>query len=343
MSTPKGGAPELALLHIVAEDDWQADLRDSIRSVSALLDAVGVSADDLTACEQAALDFPIRVPRPFVARMTVGDAQDPLLRQVITDKAETLPAAGFSEDPLEEANANPLPGLIHKYQSRVLLMPTSACAVHCRYCFRRHFPYADNRLDSTALANVVTYIKQHPAVNEVILSGGDPLIVDDNALDKLISTLEAVPQLKRLRIHTRLPVVIPARLTTALAQRLQGSTLNIAMVIHCNHAAELDDALAQRLRQWRNRGITLLNQSVLLAGVNDSAEALIQLSERLDDAGVMPYYLHLADPVAGTAHFYTDDTQALTLHHAMRTALPGYLVPRLVREVAGETSKRLIH
>lgn len=342
MSTSNGGASELAL-RIVAEDDWQADLRDSIRSVSALLDAVGVSANDLPAREQAALDFPIRVPRPFVARMAIGDPRDPLLRQVITDKAETLAIEGFIEDPLEEANANPLPGLIHKYQSRVLLMPTAACAVHCRYCFRRHFPYADNRLDGTALANIVTYIEQNPAVNEVILSGGDPLIVDDNALDKLISALEAVPQLKRLRIHTRLPVVIPARLTTALAQRLQTSTLNIAMVIHCNHAAELDDALVKRLRQWRNRGITLLNQSVLLAGVNDCAEVLIQLSERLDDAGVMPYYLHLTDPVAGTAHFHTDDTQALALHRAMRTVLPGYLVPRLVREIAGETSKRLVN
>jgi len=342
LSTSNGGASELAL-RIVAEDDWQADLRDSIRSVSALLDAVGVSANDLPAREQAALDFPIRVPRPFVARMAIGDPRDPLLRQVITDKAETLAIEGFIEDPLEEANANPLPGLIHKYQSRVLLMPTAACAVHCRYCFRRHFPYADNRLDGTALANIVTYIEQNPAVNEVILSGGDPLIVDDNALDKLISALEAVPQLKRLRIHTRLPVVIPARLTTALAQRLQTSTLNIAMVIHCNHAAELDDALVKRLRQWRNRGITLLNQSVLLAGVNDCAEVLIQLSERLDDAGVMPYYLHLTDPVAGTAHFHTDDTQALALHRAMRTVLPGYLVPRLVREIAGETSKRLVN
>lgn len=342
MSTSNGGAPELAL-HIVHEDDWQADLRNSVRSVGALLDAVGLSADDLAACEQAALDFPIRVPRPFVARMRIGDPQDPLLRQVVTDKAETLTAAGFIEDPLEEANANPLPGLIHKYQSRVLLMPTSACAVHCRYCFRRHFPYADNRLDSTALANIFTYIQQHPAVNEVILSGGDPLIVDDHALDTLISALEAVPQLKRLRIHTRLPVVIPARLTTALAQRLQTSTLNVAMVIHCNHAAELDDALVQRLRQWRQRGIALLNQSVLLAGINDSEEALIQLSERLDDAGVMPYYLHLTDPVAGTAHFHTNDTQALALHRAMRTALPGYLVPRLVREIAGETCKRLVN
>ena len=176
----------------------------------------------------------------------------------------------------------------------------------------------------------------------MILSGGDPLILDDIALDKLMTVLEGVTQLKRLRIHTRLPVVIPARLTDVLAERLQTSSLNTAMVIHCNHPAELDASLIQRLRQWRNRGITLLNQSVLLSGVNDSAETLAQLSERLDDAGVLPYYLHLTDPVAGTAHFHTDDTQAIGIHRALRAALPGYLVPRLVREIAGETSKRVV-
>ena len=342
MSKENGGAQALKL-HVIAKENWQADLRDSIRSVSALLDAVDLTVEDLGEHERAALDFPIRVPRPFVARMVPGDPHDPLLRQVLTDRAEMLPAIGFTEDPLEEADANPLPGLIHKYKSRVLLMPTSACAVHCRYCFRRHFAYADNRLDGTALTNIVRYIQQNPDVNEVILSGGDPLILDDVALGKLIGELEGIAQLKRLRIHTRLPVVIPARLTTALAQRLQASSLNVAMVIHCNHPAELDEPLIQRLQQWRNRGLTLLNQSVLLAGVNDNAEALIQLSERLDDAGVMPYYLHLTDPVAGTAHFQTDDMKALEIHKALRIALPGYLVPRLVREVAGESSKRIVN
>jgi len=341
MSEQTAGVQALTL-HTITEDNWQTDLRDSIRSASALLNAVNLSADDLGEHERAALEFPIRVPLPFVARMIPGDPHDPLLRQVITDRAETMPAAGFTEDPLEEANANALPGLIHKYKSRVLLMPTSACAVHCRYCFRRHFPYADNRLDETALANIINYIKQNPEINEVILSGGDPLILDDIALDKLMTVLEGVTQLKRLRIHTRLPVVIPARLTDVLAERLQTSSLNTAMVIHCNHPAELDASLIQRLRQWRNRGITLLNQSVLLSGVNDSAETLAQLSERLDDAGVLPYYLHLTDPVAGTAHFHTDDTQAIDIHRSLRAALPGYLVPRLVREIAGETSKRVV-
>ena len=342
MSEPSASVQTLAL-HTIAEDNWQADLRDSIRSASALLNAVNLSADDLAEHERAALDFPIRVPQPFVARMIPGDPRDPLLRQVITDRAETLPAPGFIEDPLGEADANALPGLIHKYKSRVLLMPTSACAVHCRYCFRRHFPYADNRLDESALANIISYIEQNPEINEVILSGGDPLILDDIALDKLMTVLEEVTQLKRLRIHTRLPVVIPARLTDALAERIQKSSLNIAIVIHCNHPAELDASLIQQLRQWRNRGITLLNQSVLLDGVNDNTETLAQLSERLDDAGVMPYYLHLTDPVAGTAHFHTDDTQAIEIHRALRAALPGYLVPRLVREIAGETSKRIVN
>ena len=342
MSKENGGAQALKL-HVIAEENWQADLRDSIRSVSALLDAVDLTVEDLGEHERAALDFPIRVPRPFVARMVPGDPHDPLLRQVITDHAEMLPAAGFAEDPLGEADANPLPGLIHKYKSRVLLMPTSACAVHCRYCFRRHFAYVDNRLDGAALRNIISYIKLNPAINEVILSGGDPLILDDIALDKLITVLEDVKQLKRLRIHTRLPVVIPARLTDVLALRLQASSLNVAMVIHCNHPAELDAVLVQRLRQWRNRGITLLNQSVLLGGVNDNAETLVQLSERLDDAGVMPYYLHLTDPVAGTAHFHTDDLQAIEIHRALRNALPGYLVPRLVREIAGEMSKRIVN
>lgn len=333
-------APEL--IPHAAGADWQSSLKNAIRNLDQLLAALDLTAAQCNTSELAARSFPVRVPLPFLERMQVGDPADPLLRQVLASGDETLATPGFVADPLAEAAANPLPGLIHKYRGRVLLMPTSACAVHCRYCFRRHFPYADNRLDNTALDRVIAWLGQQPEINEVILSGGDPLTLTDTAIDHLIGRLESVPGLTRLRIHSRLPVVIPARVTEALSARLAASRLKVVMVVHSNHPNEIDQPTLNGLRRFRDAGLTTLNQSVLLAGVNDSADTLAVLSERLFDAGTLPYYLHLPDAVAGTAHFDVAETRGVAIHRVLQQRLPGYLVPKLVREVPGEPGKRMI-
>lgn len=324
-----------------SESQWQDELRGAVRSVDQLLDLLDLRETHPSAAATGdSHQFPLRVPMPFVKRMRCGDANDPLLMQVLTTAQEALDVPGFTADPLQEMTSNPLPGLIHKYHGRVLLMPTAACAVHCRYCFRRHFPYADNRLDAKNLNATLDYIAATPSVSEVILSGGDPLVLEDAALSTLLDRLESLPQIKRVRIHSRLPVVIPQRLTDTLSKRLLASRLDAVLVIHCNHAQELDDHLKAALRAWRDRGITLLNQAVLLAGINDSVAAQTGLSEALFEAGVLPYYLHQLDAVAGAAHFGISDDLALAIDTGLRNTLPGYLVPKLVREIAGDGAKR---
>jgi L-lysine 2,3-aminomutase len=321
-------------LHI----NWQKELARAFTSPEQLLHYLQIDAAPWQSGFQARRLFPMRVPRPFADKMRPGDAQDPLLRQVLPLGEEFEQVPGFVADPLDEHDSA-LPGLLHKYESRVLLVVRGGCAVNCRYCFRRHFPYADNSPGRDGWREALDYIAAHPEINEVILSGGDPLMARDDHLDSLITGLEAISHLKRLRIHTRLPVVIPARLTEALQQRLGQSRLQAVMVLHINHANEIDDELTARLVPWRRAGITLLNQSVLLAGVNDNADALCQLSERLFEAGVLPYYLHQLDKVAGAAHFAVDDNEATALLAGMLARLPGFLVPRLVREIGGEYSK----
>ncbi|EED36078.1 lysine 2,3-aminomutase YodO family protein [Luminiphilus syltensis NOR5-1B] len=327
---------------------WQTQLRNAVRSVSALLDSLNLTPADVEHgepktrgedAERAAQDFPVRAPQSFIDRMRPGDPNDPLLRQVLAVSAEQQHVPGYVEDPLQERDANPTPGIVHKYQGRLLLMPTAACAVHCRYCFRRHFPYADNRLDEGALDRAMDYLASQPEVTEVILSGGDPLILDDAALGRLIDRLESLGHLSRLRIHSRLPVVLPDRLTEALAERLDASRLSTSLVLHGNHPAEIDAGLTERLQRWRPASLTLLNQSVLLAGVNDDPAVLIALSERLFEAGVLPYYLHLLDPVAGVGHFAVADEQALAIYRQMAAKLPGYLLPKLARELPDLPSK----
>ncbi|GAA3701847.1 EF-P beta-lysylation protein EpmB [Oceanisphaera sediminis] len=321
-------------LHI----NWQKELGQAFTSPEQLLHYLQIDAAPWQSGFRARQLFPMRVPRPFADKMRPGDARDPLLRQVLPLGEEFEQVPGFVTDPLDEHDSA-LPGLLHKYESRVLLVVRGGCAVNCRYCFRRHFPYADNSPGREGWREALDYIAAHPEINEVILSGGDPLMARDDHLDTLITGLEAIPHLKRLRIHTRLPVVIPARLTEALQQRLGQSRLQAVMVLHINHANEIDDELSSRLAPLRQGGITLLNQSVLLAGVNDDADALCQLSERLFEAGVMPYYLHQLDQVEGAAHFAVSDRQATALLADMLTRLPGFLVPKLVREIGGEHSK----
>ncbi|MDP5293767.1 EF-P beta-lysylation protein EpmB [Oceanimonas sp. CHS3-5] len=317
---------------------WQKELARAFTTPEQLLDYLGLDHGPWLEGFAARRLFPMRVPKPFADKMHPGDPADPLLRQVLPLAGEFTEVPGFVTDPLDEHDSA-LPGLLHKYRSRVLLVLRGGCAVNCRYCFRRHFPYADNSPGQGGWQPAVDYIAAHAEINEVILSGGDPLMAKDEHIAALLSELECIPHLKRLRIHSRLPVVIPTRLTGTLRERLSQSRLRPVLVVHVNHANEIDQDLAGRLQQWQRAGITLLNQSVLLAGVNDDADALEALSERLFEAGVLPYYVHQLDKVAGAAHFAVSDDHARALMARLLERLPGFLVPRLVREIGGEVSK----
>lgn len=287
----------------------------------------------------AAKDFPVFVPLEFLSRMRVGDAADPLLRQVLAVEAETKLSSGFADDPLDEQTASMLPGLLHKYHGRALLVTTGACAVHCRYCFRRHFPYHAVPKSADAWGSAVAHIKADPSIEEVLLSGGDPLTLVDSLLAQLVRSLDAIPHVRRLRFHTRLPIVIPQRVNEALLTMLSGLRATPWVVVHCNHAAELDAATLAALGRLVDAGIPVLNQAVLLRGVNDSVEALEQLCLRLIDHRVQPYYLHQLDRVQGAAHFEVSETQGQRLITELRKRLPGYAMPQYVREIPGEQSK----
>ena len=279
-------------------------------------------------------DFPVRVPEPFVTRMVPGDPHDPLLRQVLAVADERHVMPGFVKDPLDELLGS-MPGVLHKYRSRVLVIYRGGCAINCRYCFRRHFPYQENTLTARDIDGLVSYLKAHPEVNEVILSGGDPLMADDQALSGLFVRLESVSSIHRLRIHTRLPIVIPERVTDTLCQIIAATALPVVMVLHSNHANEIDQSVMDAVSQLRAVCRSVLNQSVILKGINDSADVLVALSERLFEAGIDPYYLNVLDRVSGAHHFDVSDLEVAALHQALLNALPGYLVPKLVREVPG--------
>ncbi len=314
---------------------WQQELARGFRRPADLLKALDIPSDHPgLSFEDSA--FPLRVPRCFAARMERGNPADPLLQQVLPRKIEYRAAPGFGADPVGDKRAMPLPGLLHKYHGRVLLVGTGACAIHCRYCFRRHFPYGDAR---PGWGGALDYIANDGSIREVILSGGDPLTLSDGRLADLTSSLDAIPHVKRLRIHTRLPVVLPARIDEGFMAWLTRLRLDKVMVIHANHPNELDDEAATALARLKAAGITLLNQAVLLQGINDDAAVLTDLSERLFAAGVLPYYLHQLDKVQGAAHFEVDDERAMSIHRQLLIRLPGYLVPRLVREQAGEAYK----
>jgi len=316
---------------------WQYSLKDAITSPA---DITLPDTQTRRFSPAAHGQFPLRVPAAFADLIDPDNPDDPLLRQVFPDVREDEAVAGFGADPLDEKDFQPTPGILHKYHGRVLLLLTAACAIHCRYCFRRHFPYSgSNPLNSHWPASM-EYLHTHTDVREIIFSGGDPLMLDDDKLAALIRDLETIPHLGRLRIHTRMPVVAPERISAEFIECLQQSRLHPVVVVHVNHTRELGKPARQALRALRNAGITLLNQSVLLRGINDSAAVLVELSESLFELGVLPYYLHLLDPVAGAAHFRVDTVTAKRLHAEMQKLLPGYLVPRLVREVAGFPNKQ---
>ncbi len=323
-------------------ETWQRTLREAIRSSSTLLQRLGLGDHPLALQVDDAGDFGTLVPEPFLRRMRHQDPTDPLLLQVLATRQESATLPGFSADPLTEADYLRAPGLLQKYAGRALLMAATSCAVNCRYCFRRHFPYTENQGAQALPDAVLAALGADTTINEVILSGGDPLMLRDNTLRTLISRLGDIPHLKTVRIHTRLPVVIPDRVTEALVEILTGTRLRSVVVLHINHPAEIDAELGAALTRLRTSGAVLLNQSVLLKGVNDSADTLVELSERLIASAVLPYYLHLLDPVAGAAHFDVCRSNAVALINEVRARLPGYLVPRLVREIPGSTSKTVV-
>ncbi|TXS90715.1 EF-P beta-lysylation protein EpmB [Parahaliea maris] len=328
------------LTPVALDADWRDQLRSVISDGASLLKELQLSPADVGLSEEACADFALKVPRAFVRRMQAGDPRDPLLRQVLASTDELVAAPGFGPDPTgETGSANPRAGIIHKYRGRLLLVVASGCAVNCRYCFRRHFPYSDNRNSRREWQDALDYVRDDASISEVILSGGDPLVAEDDHLAALCQDIAAIPHVQRLRVHSRMPVVLPDRVTADLLDALSPPGVQTVMVVHSNHANELDQSVGRAFGRIRERGMTLLNQAVLLAGVNDSEDALVALSESLFAHGALPYYLHLLDRVQGAAHFEVEALRARELHAGITARLPGYLVPRLVQEIAGEAAK----
>ncbi|MFK7766127.1 MAG: EF-P beta-lysylation protein EpmB [Mariniblastus sp.] len=321
---------------------WQQQMKWAIRDIDSLKQRLKLPLGDeksITGSANAAGQFPVFVPLPLLVRMEPGNPNDPLLRQVLPTAEEEESPAHYSIDPLAESGATLQPGLLQKYDGRVLMIATGACAVHCRYCFRRHFPYQESPSSPSQWAPAIEQIANDDSIEEVILSGGDPLTLVDSQLSRLVEQLNSIPHLKRLRVHTRLPIMIPQRVTAELLEIFTRSPLHSIVVIHCNHANEIDECVAESIAKLSNAGVTMLNQTVLLRGINDNGPTLIELSKRLLDCRVLPYYLHQLDPVIGVSHFEVTRERGEELIAQMRAALPGYAVPRYVKELAGEANK----
>jgi len=323
----------------VAEVNWKQALASAFRDWNQLLDFLQLLPQQLDFSIKAEQQFNLRVTRHYAEQIRKADPQDPLLRQIAPLSEELQQVAGFSHNPVGDIEAIESSGLLHKYYGRVLLMISSGCAIHCRYCFRRHFPYHEHRLNEQLLQQNLNYIAADSSITEVILSGGDPLLLSDSALQDLLQKLAQIRHLKRIRIHSRIPLVLPERMSDKLADILVSTRLRAVLVIHCNHPHELSALNRQRLLYYQQQNITLLNQSVLLKGVNDEVDTLQHLSEQLFDCHVMPYYLHTLDKVSGAAHFDSQPEDIARLYARLQARLPGYLLPKLVKEVAGEPSK----
>ncbi|MGB7347618.1 MAG: EF-P beta-lysylation protein EpmB [Pirellulaceae bacterium] len=345
-----GGQPPIAV-------DWQTAMKRAIRSGQVLRETLGLpplsakaenTADDTISLGEAVStrnsipDFPTFVPLEFLSRIQPGRLDDPLLRQVLPVADEFNSVDGFGSDPVGDLAAMPTAGVLHKYDGRALVIATGACGVHCRYCFRREFPYSDAGNAKESYRKVLQYIRDTPTIDEVLLSGGDPLTLVDEKLFDLISQIESIPHVQRLRFHSRMPIVIPQRVTTELVDRLKQSRLTVWFVIHMNHAQEWDTSVSQAIAKLIDAGIPVLNQAVLLRGVNESVDALAELSQTLINHRVQPYYLHQLDRVQGAAHFEVPVSVGLQLIEQLRSRLPGYAVPTYVRECEGELSKSVL-
>lgn len=318
---------------------WQQQLKNLIRDPDQLIELLklAVTADQRAEMHRVAKLFPLRVTHSFVSRMQFNDLDDPLLKQVLPLGLEEITQPGYSADPLEEQDYSPAPGLVQKYPGRLLVIATGACAIHCRYCFRRHFPYGEHSLANEQLDNALSLIAKRPDIREVILSGGDPLMWPTDRLQTFTEQLAAIGHVQTLRVHSRLPVVLPDRIDNEFVLWWNSLPFNRVLVLHANHASELTNEVGHPLQALRRT--QLLNQAVLLRGINDSLEAQISLAEQSFRQGILPYYLHLLDKVAGAGHFNVEERIAVALHRQMINCLPGYLVPRLVREIPGKQAK----
>jgi len=318
---------------------WQEELSELVTDPEELISLLKLCPSLLPAAQKAHSLFPLRSTRAYISRIKPGDINDPLLKQILPLAEEAVTDTRYTSDPLEEHTFTQAPGLIHKYHGRVLLIAANQCAINCRYCFRRHFDYADHKLSREQWAETFAYIKADPSIDEVILSGGDPLAVSDKQLAWMVDELESIKHITRLRIHTRIPIVAPSRIDGPLLDIFTQSRFNVVLVSHCNHAQEIDTHVAHAFSALKKAGITLLNQAVLLKGVNDNSATLIALSQALFTAGVLPYYLHVLDKVQGAMHFDITKNDARSLHNELLANLPGYLVPKLVKEVPNASSK----
>jgi EF-P beta-lysylation protein EpmB len=323
----------------ISRPGWQAELAAAITSPRELVTELGLDPELVSAAEAAGSAFRLRVPRSPLARIQRGNPHDPLLRQVLPIGAELVDDADYTADPLGEGAARRAPGLLHKYHGRALLITTAACAIHCRYCFRREFPYAQQTSDSSRWSEALDAIERDTSIEEVILSGGDPLSLSDSRLASLTDALQRIPHVRRLRVHTRQPVVLPSRVDAGLTQWLTQLRLPVVFVLHVNHPNEVDADVQTACGRLRDSRVTLLNQTVLLQGVNDDPDVLAELSRRLFEIGVLPYYLHLLDRVRGAAHFDVPEERARLIAGQLAARLPGYLVPRLAREIPGAPAK----
>lgn len=320
---------------------WLQDLSQAFNDPVELLNYLSLNPKDFEQDLRARKLFSLRVPRPFAEKMEKGNKNDPLFLQAVTSFEEFTKMVGFSTDPLKEQHS-PAPNILHKYHNRLLFMIKNSCAINCRYCFRRHFPYNEVKSGKKSWIQSLAYIREHTELEEIILSGGDPMMAKDHELDWIITELEKITHIKTLRIHSRLPVVIPNRITEALCKRFKQSSLNIVLVTHINHSNEIDAFFAQKMQMLRDANVLLLNQSVLLKGVNDDAQMLKALHDKLFSMQILPYYLHLLDKVEGASHFYIDDNKALEIYQELQRISSGYLVPKLAREIGGEPNKTLI-
>lgn len=331
----------LKLTTLDDEPNWLIEIKNAIKSIDSLAQALQLDKGTLLKGQDAHQSFPLMVPRPYLKRIEKGNLKDPLLLQILPLEKEMQQVQGYVKDPLAEKEHNPKKALVHKYSSRILVITSGSCAINCRYCFRRHFPYADNHLKTSEWSSLISYIQAHPQINEVIFSGGDPLMMKDQQLAQRIQALEALPQLKRLRVHTRLPVVIPSRINSETLDWIAKTRLKVIMVWHINHANEIDEAVEKAANKLVKAGVTLLNQGVILKGVNDTVEAQVSLSEALFDADILPYYMFTLDPVEGASHFDLSLDDAITLMGEVAARLPGYLVPKLAKEIPGKSAKTL--
>ena len=318
---------------------WQEAMKSAVRDSAALLTHLGLTSDQVHLSQKGETQFPVFVPIPYLSRIQPGNPFDPLLLQVLPQHAESVDAVGYVADPVGDLDVEKTPGLLHKYQGRVLMVLSGSCAIHCRYCFRRHFPYELAPKSQQQWEPSYRYIEANESIHEVILSGGDPLTLVDSTLHSIVERIGSIDHVQRLRVHTRLPVVIPQRVTDGLCEILSSTRLASWVVLHINHAQEIDEEVEQSIKRLQDAGATVLNQAVLLQGINDNVDTLHQLFEKLVNCNVSPYYLHQLDRVAGGAHFEVPIELGRQWIQDLRKRLPGYALPAFVQEIAGEESK----